>query len=73
MHLCEERPGKPLPGTDFHLFKMSTKIFIKCVTYKFITSVRLNFLAKDSNPNYKNGKSEWRKNNTLGTVYFSIF
>lgn len=27
--------------------------------------IRLNFLEKDVNPNYKNGKGEWRKNNTL--------
>ena len=29
--------------------------------------IRLNFLEKDINPNYKNGRAEWRKNNTLGT------
>lgn len=26
---------------------------------------RVNYLFKDKNPNYKNGRFEWRKNNTL--------
>jgi len=26
---------------------------------------RVNYLFKDKNPNFKNGKFEWRKNNTL--------
>ena len=77
MHLCEERPDDdPSPQSTFTCLKISgvrtKEIFPKYVTYKFLTAIRLNFLAKDSNPNYKNGKSEWRKNNTLGKVYFQF-
>lgn len=62
------------PGKDF---KISTQNITNIKEYRAFNPavqfykgqvfmiIRLNFLIRDSNPNYKNGRAEWRKNNTL--------
>lgn len=62
------------PGKDFYISTANIttlkeyRAFNPAVQFykgSLFMILRLNFLARDSNPNYKNGKSEWRKNNTL--------
>ncbi|CAG5110069.1 Oidioi.mRNA.OKI2018_I69.chr2.g4514.t1.cds [Oikopleura dioica] len=50
------------------LIKDEFRVFnpgIKYINGSVLTVLRVNWLFKDSNPNFKNGRSEWRKNNSL--------